>query len=145
MILFDTGWLRRHNVSQRTEKKVEVQVVQMVFGEHISRTFHTRRCRGVWRGKKNIHRARDWEYILRSQSSSLTRTKKVFREISLSYKLPRPPVIFSYFVWLENAISYVFRFIDPRKTITVWFFSKWISLHQIKHFQTFVPTAFIFH
>jgi len=37
-----------------------------------------------------------WEYILRSQSSSLT--KKVFREISLSCKLHRPPAIFSYFV-----------------------------------------------
>jgi len=50
--MVSAGRLRRHLVAQRAEEKTEVQVVQVVFGEHLPGTFHTRRRGGVRRGKK---------------------------------------------------------------------------------------------
>lgn len=47
-----TGRLRRHLVAQRAEEEAEVQVVQVVSGEHLPGTFHTRRRSGIRRGKK---------------------------------------------------------------------------------------------
>lgn len=46
------GRLRWHFVASGTEEEAQVQIVQMVSGEYLPGTVHTRRRRGVWRGKK---------------------------------------------------------------------------------------------
>lgn len=91
----------------------------MVFGEHISGTFHTRRCRGVRRGKKkrayilNEAPAMYLGHNYNLQSTYLAHTRKVYKFIFANF-FPH--------IWTTYYIIFLFRLIGDSQFLFSYVF-----------------------